>query len=101
MVDCYRPVTGHDSKQLRLLVPSPTPDAGAYRRGHRNRLTWARTEYSITDGERSRSRQWVRRKVTFDVSRRLASVGPAETPYVCHLETAGASGEGNEAATPA
>jgi hypothetical protein len=50
MVDCNRPVTGHDSKQLRLLGSLSATYAGANRSGHRNRLTWARTDYSITDG---------------------------------------------------
>jgi len=31
-------VAGDDAKQSSLLVPSPAPDTGADRRGHRNRL---------------------------------------------------------------
>jgi hypothetical protein len=32
-------VAGNDAKQSSLLFPSPAPDTGADRRGHRNRLT--------------------------------------------------------------
>jgi hypothetical protein len=42
MVDYDSPIMGNDAKEPRLLVPSPTPDAGTYRRGHRDRLTWQR-----------------------------------------------------------
>jgi hypothetical protein len=41
IIDRYRPVTGHDAEQLRLLSPFPATDAGANRVGHRNRLTRA------------------------------------------------------------
>jgi hypothetical protein len=39
MVDRYRPVTGHQPEQFRLLSPLPATNARANRGGHRNRLT--------------------------------------------------------------
>ena len=40
MVNRYRPVMGHNAKQLPLLGSLPAPYARANRSGHRNRLTW-------------------------------------------------------------
>src|SRR4249919_1420432 len=39
MVDLDAAASGDDAKQSNLLFPGPAPDAGADRRGHRNRLT--------------------------------------------------------------
>jgi hypothetical protein len=39
MIDGDRSVLGHNTKQLRLVTSLPAADAGANRRGHRNRLT--------------------------------------------------------------
>src|SRR5688572_11477869 len=44
MVDRNPTVPGHYAEQFRLLGPLPATDAGANRRGHRNRLTRQLTE---------------------------------------------------------
>ena len=84
MVDSDRSVAGHYAKQLRLLSPLPAADAGANRRGHRNRLTRTRVRLG---------------SAAFAVSRWLASADGSKTTHVCRLKTARVSGLGSAAAT--
>jgi hypothetical protein len=61
MVNRYRPVAGHNAKQLPLLGSLPAPYAGANGSGHRNRLTW-QSQWSIPSRGRVRfgSGPWIR-----------------------------------------
>jgi hypothetical protein len=53
MVNRYRPVAGHNAKQLPLLGSLPAPYASANRSGHRIRLTW-QSRWSIPSRGRVR-----------------------------------------------
>jgi hypothetical protein len=68
MVDRNSTVARHYPEQLRLLGPVPATDAGANRRGHRNRLT--RQQHLPAQGHRvcqAGSSRSARRRVRADV----------------------------------
>jgi len=71
-VNSYCSVAGNDPEESSLLVPDPTPNAGAYGGGHRNRLTPSGVRH-IPSAAPSRV-ALLPSQAAFAVSRRLARV---------------------------